>query len=1211
MLLTFFLLLPGLACAFNGHKTKQGPLTLEIGDTGLIDTFDHPYDVNVWVTHSGNTAIDIQLRMTGLIDQWYAVGQNTSRVHLLPGHAQHVSFRVAVSKGAFSALYPVHIMADFTCEGQANTAHAVRIMKTQLPVLNTERPTARTIQVPAQGAVDLTQQKTQRIIWQYFNQDKHFMPVGWSGSAAPSKASFSVRQVTRGTTKACLEMHPAWFGQAGTIFAEYQVQLPLDTPIQLSFANAIRNNRINEPASDGVSFRVWVNGQIVFDKLTDSKRWIQNQVDLSQYAGQQISLLLESHPGPSHNTTCDASYWGNPVIRAGTRREPLNLTEKETLRTRALTCLVTPEPADSGAFGFALDSGLTASAVLGHNGLLDGVIAFGTNTTSVLFNGLQVSILGQSIGSEDSPAQVTQVRSRQLPSSKGIRIIHHIKQGHETFPLTVDLVPDQSGLRVKVTCPKRITDIASGPFSQKANRVYWGHGYVIENPKAFRLGYGGHSLSTSHVGFDFEEGLSLLTASDNPPDSFWVDPKTHHYALHTHMDATLTFVPSIKGAFDCAFQYHSLYDKKPSPGFKNKAGRFVFDIWGGQYADNARRMQQMIDYGLTDSLMTLHVWQRWGYDYRLPDIYPPNPALGTLDDMTRMGEVCNPHNIPWGLHDNYIDFYPDANEFSYDHICFTQSGQPIKAWINEGRDAQSYRWRPDHIMPFVQRNLKPIKEHLKPTHYFIDVFSSINMFDFYDIKGQFHSSLETRQHWGDTFRWIQDELAGAVTTSEAGDDQLTGWLDGADCQHIMLSDTPKDFHAIVPCDDWERTPWFDMVLHDRFSLHGVGYSSRYEGGRGRLFHGIESNDYISDEILLGHALMMDRQGFGQGAVRKYWLAQDFIRSVATDRIASVEFADNNIHRQIVNWKNGAKVYVNRGNKPWTVQGKVLPEYGYYAVNGFIQSSIEIIDQVIVEQSSNQNTFYVNGRGYPDTDQLKITPRVNTIDYLGNNRFRMPIQWTCQESTPRPTAVFVHFTAKNAARKDGIVFQADHIPQQPTSSWSGQIVTHADHIVQIPQGRGTDQYAVLVGLWDSTSGHRLKLSARETQGGSYQMGTLFVSEDNGQIKSVRFVSEPANGVANPRWNPKAQKVNFGSVQTPGAFRLKILEDFLMVTPLPNMASFNATLNIKAILGSSRTVRQIQILDSPNTLINTLPFEQQNNSLHFKTQRSDFAYRIEFE
>ncbi|MFH1718508.1 MAG: hypothetical protein ABIF19_14225, partial [Planctomycetota bacterium] len=346
------------------------------------------------------------------------------------------------------------------------------------------------------------------------------------------------------------------------------------------------------------------------------------------------------------------------------------------------------------------------------------------------------------------------------------------------------------------------------------------------------------------------------------------------------------------------------------------------------------------------------------------DIYPPQPQLGTVEDMQQIAEVCRRYDIPWGLHDNYIDFYPDAEEYSYDHICFTEQGEPIKAWINNGRDAQSYRWRPDRIMPFVQRNLKLIKPNLRPTHYFIDVFTSLPCFDFYDTQGNFHSMLETRECWGESFAWIRDYLGdNAPMTSEAGHDQLIGYLDGSDCQHLQLTPAGGSFCIKLKCEDWERVPWFDAVLHDKFSLHGVGYSSRYQGGRQRSDSGIESDDYISAEILEGHALMIDRPAFGRGAVRKYWLAQDFVRSIALDQIESVEFVAGDIHRQIISWKSGARVYVNRGDDDWMVAGKMLPQYGYFAKNGQIESSIERIAGVIVEQSYGPSGSYFNARAF--------------------------------------------------------------------------------------------------------------------------------------------------------------------------------------------------------------------------------------------------------
>jgi hypothetical protein len=965
----------GTAIAFNGDVVTEGPLELTIEPITDVTQLGRPQDVTVVAANKGESTLVVRLRIADLVDEWYAVGPMERRLVIAPGGKDTAVFQIAAGKGACSALYPVHIYADFHHDGATVEAHAVQIFKSNFEKAVTssgESPQLPVNVVPANGALPLWTLRTQCVAWRYFDKPLVYMPIGWQGSSAESSAYFSLGRISRGATKDTIMMHPPWKPSAGTIFAEYMLQLPAVTPIKLIFANAIRDNTASEPPSDGVTFRVWVGDEKLFERNTDSKRWLAGGADLSRFAGKRIVLRLESHPGPKHNTTCDLSYWGEPMVVAGTVPAESTPAERQKLRRRAAQLVSSGKPSGKDGFVFKLDDGYAAALVLGRSGLADSAIAFGHGGHYVVFGGFQISVLGHKVGAGPSRIVVQQVKAERDASSGKTIVRHRLSLDDEKFDLTAEIWKDRGGLRVRLECPKRITDFTIGSADRKAPRVYYGHGYCIIEPEAFRASPGGHNLSTSHVGFDFDGGLSLLVACDNPPDYLEVNPDQKLYALHTHLDGTMTFVPSVKGAFDCARKYRPLFDKQASSGVKRLAGRFVFDIWGGRYADIAATMKRMIAYGLTDSLLTVHVWQRWGYDYRLPDIYPPQPQLGTVKDMQQIAKVCAEHDIPWGLHDNYIDFYPDAAHYSYAHICFSEQGQPVKAWLNEGRKAQSYRWRPDHIMPFVQRNLKLIKPNLKPTHYFIDVFTSLPCFDYYDKQGHFHSMLETRKCWGEVFAWIRNYLGGdAPMTSEAGDDQLVGYLDGADCQHLQLTPTGGRFCIKLPCRDWERTPWFDAVLHDKFSLHGVGYSNRYQGGRDRQDHGIESDDYISAEILEGHALMIDRAAFGRGAVRKYWLAQDFVRSIALDQIESVEFAGGDIHRQIIRWKSGAVVYVNRGAEDWNVAGKVLPQYGYFAKNGQIESSIERLDGVIVEQSHGPSGGYFNARGFNGDDRRQI------------------------------------------------------------------------------------------------------------------------------------------------------------------------------------------------------------------------------------------------
>src|SRR5581483_4821335 len=99
------------------------------------------------------------------------------------------------------------------------------------------------------------------------------------------------------------------------------------------------------------------------------------------------------------------------------------------------------------------------------------------------------------------------------------------------------------------------------------------------------------------------------------------------------------------------------------------------------------------------------------------------------------------------------------------------------AWYRWGFEAQSYRFRPDRVRSFLERNVRMIRDGISPTAYFIDVWSSMGPFDYWTNDGRFVPRCETRRAWGESFAWIRNFLGeNAPQISEAGHDQLIGWL---------------------------------------------------------------------------------------------------------------------------------------------------------------------------------------------------------------------------------------------------------------------------------------------------------------------------------------------------------------------------------------------------------------------------------------------------
>lgn len=1215
---------PVLSLAWYGHLVRQGNVEVFIEEIPTVTQRDTSVPVRVRLTNGNAQPITGTAEVRDLVDDTHVVGEPRKAFRVQPKGETTLEFAVSFGKGTYSALYPVHVYVEVNGRGEKTTLHAVRIVETRFEEaeFRSETPTPMQVNVvPTRGGLPLWTLRTHRVAWRFFDEPVWFKKAGWTGSDRACRANMHIQRVTRGDTRTAISMHPPWAPRPGTIFCDYLLKLPDTKPIRLVFANAIRDhNPEKEPPSDGVLFRVWAahgtagtDARLLYENFTDSKRWVEGEADLSEYAGQTILLRLESHPGPKRDTTCDQSFWAEPTVIAGERPRLKGPSFKQLARRnvgmgrRILAGTTKPDNKTT----FLLSSGKDrVAAVLAPSpqGILDGVLTLVGPSSAVSFRGFRVTINGQNAVRWPTPMELRNYEVKR----EGDRWVHvhTLAWQGRTFDLTVAVWADGSGLRIAFRCPERITGFSLGPADQLAPAVYYGHGYRIVNPRAFRAGFGGHNLSTSHVGCDFAGGMSVVQAVDVPPDYFEVDPDRRVYALHSHLNGTLTLVASEKGAFDCAIKYRPLYDKKPAGGVQRLAGRMCFDIWGGRYADIADRMERMIRFGLTDSFLTVHVWQRWGYDYRLPDIWPPNPDLGTIEDMRKIARVCKKHDIPWGLHDNYIDFYPDATGYTYDNICFTADGRPIKAWYNRGRDAQSYRWRPDRFMPFLKRNLKLIKDGVAPTHYFIDVFASVGCFDFYDHDGNFHPSVETRQRYGEAFAWIRQFLGGnAPTTSEAGHDQLIAYLDGADCQFLGLTSKPSRFLIYIPCDDWERVPWFDAVNHHRFILHGVGYSSRYQGGQSREARGINSDDYISAEILTGHALMTDAGSWGRPAVRKYWLAQDVARNLALRKITDVQFADGDMHRIAVTWDNGTRVWVNRGRPDWTVEGRVLPQYGYLVVGRGLMSAIEKRNGVFCESCVGPSGWYCNARTHEPDAPHPISVGVENFKYLGGRKFTWDVVWQADKPAPRDMTVFVHFYGDTTKRSDRICFQDDHYPSPSPNQWRGTI--RYSRTITLPDD-ASGEYQVGFGLYDQ--GGRLRLRGQEVPnvpGRAYWVGVLQVKRSaDGELQDVHFVPAPPAPPARPRVNVAGVPVDFGFAVTDGAFRVQKSPAGLRLIPLPDSPPFSVTLRLDALDAPGASPVRIVAIGDDGQPTGEVAFTAKGREVTFQHDGKAFAYDLVF-
>ena len=1197
----------GVAVRIAGFDEMTGSPGLHV----VTRNPDEPMSIQIVLENRRAEAVSGQVK-AWLNDDWEVMGMPAGDVVLRPFSTNTVSVTARARPGrVLPALYPVH--ATYAIPG-GEPLHPIAIFRAE-PKARPSAPAPATTRV-TRGVTRLTQ----------------LLGTSWvevKGRVAPLEsgqtgAHFSPCVHTAdGVAKHGFSCHPPWQGGVGVEWRDIPLELPEGLPCQLHFSMSLERHSAKEPPSDGTEYKVFVleggRTNCVFSRVNKSFSWQDARVDLSPWAGKSITLRLWIGPGPAMDTTCDRCVWGNPRICSGTFPAPPTEDEwavrEEAAVAAAKEAIASGTDAAHARFRLSARGETWGAAwAFGKLGAFDGVLSFTDGARTLSYRGFACEVEETSVGteSESSPCTGAEVRTADGDAAE---VVHSIELGGRTVPLRLRMWPEQGALRMRWDMPgtvrdqrghPRYTRLGLGNCSLPAWRAYAGFGNVVENPNRFSLEANGFDLSTRHAGGDYGNGASLLQATDVFPDRLVCRRDRKRYSLEAHHDATFTLIPSARGAFAAARHFRDVCGYRRSPSWREAATRMCIDQWNGNYEEAARDLAGAGKYGLNESIFVKHEWQRWGYDYRLPEIHPPS---GDMAAFMAMRATAKEAGILFCPHDNYIDFYPDAAGYSYDHIAFNRDRTPTQAWYNSGRRAQSYRWAPHAFMPWLKENSATLREAFAPDAIFIDVFTAIAPFDYYDRAGRFHPKTRTQEEWGRAFDTYRTHLVGpGVTVSEAGTDALVGHLDAGQSDHFGA----ERWMRTDEFGDSDRTPWHDMATHGTFVLFAGGLGARYcarswsEGGDARL-HGYGSDDYLCNTVIGGRAPMCDGP-LRRRTVMTYWLLHDVCKSLALADFESLEYGDT-IHRQHSRFSNGGEVWINRATNgvEWTVNGHVLPTYGFYAKAPGVSAGVVRIDGQRCAFAAAQGCLFVDARP-PHDDGLprKAAARVVKAEIVGPSHCRIETEWTLREPV-KGYHPFVHVVPADGGETP-ILFQCAIGLEKSMMATAG---THAATIdVLLPNDLPAGQYDVRFGAFRPSDGSRMDIRGMNDGTRRIKGGRLKAEKQDGRFTRLAW-SLPVDGDDMLELNKSGRLVPFAGVKTDGAFRIEhSTSGDWRLTPLPGSKPFRAIVDLSALGAANGAVSSVTAIDADPDA-QPVAWRQLGQTLDIRADARAFAYRIAFK
>jgi hypothetical protein len=335
-----------------------------------------------------------------------------------------------------------------------------------------------------------------------------------------------------------------------------------------------------------------------------------------------------------------------------------------------------------------------------------------------------------------------------------------------------------------------------------------------------------------------------------------------------------------------------------TPEMKTNDGKLEVRI---THSDAAEIMKTARNWGMQRGLFNLRGTFRGGYDESHPDIWPPEPALGTIEELKGLIAQEGPYITV--LHDNYQDMYPRVESFPRGLV---KKADGRYLWGGYWHGGQCFITCSKQQVKYAARNWEKLSE-LGLSGCFIDTAACVQFYECHDPDHPMDRNEDGPAKL-ELMKFFKDR--GLVLGSEEAADYGMKEIDFLENRHAHRP-------HVTP-------PLWPLVFHD------CAFTARYSTG------GTSGGSPVSqlENYLWGYMCYWpanDRASWpAQEEAFRASLPLDSLHSrIGTDRMVSHRFLDDGLVEQ-TEFSSGVSVIANFADETRTVEGIDIPA-GEHAV----------------------------------------------------------------------------------------------------------------------------------------------------------------------------------------------------------------------------------------------------------------------------------------